>query len=424
MDEIAVTITSVGILVFLAHLFTGVFQQTRLPDVLLLIIIGLFLGPVFGLVTPAHFGAVGSVFTTVTLIVLLFEEGSGISLDVLWKAMRGTSSLTLVSFLVTMAAVGTVAMALTEMDPIVCYMLGAIVGSTSPAVVVPLVRQLDMQESSRTILFLESAVSDVFSIVVALALVELYKLGQLRLGLMVGHILSSFVLASLLGIGSGYLWSILLNKVRTLKNAIFTTPAFVFVVFGIAEILGYSGYIAALAFGVTLGNIGTFKILPWRRYIPHDPITFNEIEKVFFSEVAFLLKTFFFVYVGLSVQLTDLWVISLGFLLTVTIFALRIPVVRLSVQKSTPVADASLMAAMTPKGLAAVVLAAIPLHEGIEGGELIQNLAYAVVLFSIVLTALLVFLLERTTLAKVYGWFFAGFGAQVATPPSRPASAS
>src|SRR4030042_2054551 len=58
-----------------------------------------------------------------------------------------------------------------------------------------------------------------------------------------------------IGFLSGFLWSILLNKFRTIQNSIFTTPAFVFVVFGIAESMGYSGYIAALAFGITLGNI-------------------------------------------------------------------------------------------------------------------------------------------------------------------------
>lgn len=416
MDEVAVSITSVGILVFLAHLFTGIFRQTKLPDVLLLIIIGLVIGPGLGLVTPEHFGAVGPIFTTVTLIVLLFEEGSGIPLPTLRKAVLGTSSLSLMSFLVTMFAIAGVALYVTDLTPILALMLGAIVGSTSPAVVVPLVKQLDMQDKSRTILFLESAVSDVFSIVVALAFLELYRLGEIRVGLMARHILASFLMASTLGVGSGLLWSVLLNKIRTLHNAIFTTPAFVFVIFGVAEFFGFSGYIAALAFGITLGNVRSFQLSVWKRFLPQDTITLNETEKIFFSEVAFLLKTFFFVYVGLSERLTDPWVVSIGFLLTVVIFLIRIPVVRLSVARETRVSDASLMAAIAPKGLATVVLASIPLQQGLPDGELIQDLAYAVVLFSIVFTALLVFLLERTTLAKAYGRLFAGFGQKAASP--------
>ena len=47
----------------------------------------------------------------------------------------------------------------------------------------------------------------------------------------------------------------------------------------------------------------------------------------------------------------------------------------------------------------------------IPGGELIQNVSYAVVLFSIIVTAALIFLLEKTRLSKFYEWLFAGFGS-------------
>ncbi len=416
--DVALAITAIGLLVFLAHLFTAVFEHTRLPDVLWLILIGLLLGPVLGLVQPEHFGAVGPVFTTITLIILLFEEGIGLSLSVLRQAVRGTLALTLASFAVTTAAVGACALALTGLDPVAAFMLGAIVGSTSPTVVIPLVRQLDIQDESRTILFLESAVSDVLSIVVTIALVELYKLGELRVGLVIGAILSSFVLASILGVASGFFWSMLLHKVRNLQHAVFTTPAFLFVVFGLTEQLGFSGYIAALAFGITLGNIQSVELPRLKQLTPLVPLAFNETERVFFAEVAFLLKTFFFVYVGLSVRLTDVLVVSIAGALTLAIYLLRLPVVRSSVQRATPAADASLMAAMAPKGLAAVVLSAIPLQAGVPGGELMRDVTYAVVLFSILLTALLVFLIERTAVGKAYGRVFAGFGG----PP--PASAA
>ncbi len=411
--DIAFIISAVGILVFLAHFFSELFSHTRVPDVLLLILIGLIIGPGLGLVSEADFGAVGAVLTTITLVILLFEEGTRLSLHALVKAARGTAPLSLVSFFVSMGTVGLAILYLTDLGPTLSFMLGAIVGSTSPAVVVPLVRQLSMKNDSRNILFLESAVSDVFSIVVALGIVEVYSLGELRFGLMLGHMISSFALASALGFGSGLAWSIFLNKIRTLKNAMFTTPAFVFVVFGVAESVGFSGYIAALVFGITLGNIKGLDLEVLRRYVPHEPITLNQSERIFISEVAFLLKTFFFLYVGLSVHLADLWSLSMGLLLAGLMFLIRIPVVRLSIPKTIPVSDASIMAVMTPKGLAAVVLAGIPLQQGIAGADVIQHVAYGVVLFSIVLTALLVFLLERTPLARLYGWMFTGFAETV-----------
>jgi hypothetical protein len=62
-------------------------------------------------------------------------------------------------------------------------------------------------------------------------------------------------------------------------------------------------------------------------------------------------------------------------------------------------------------------LASIPLREGIVGGDLIQNVTYAVVLSSIVLTSLLTFLLTGTRLSRVYEWMFRGFGV-----PPKPAA--
>jgi len=409
--DVALTIVVLGILVFLAHLLTILFNRTKIPDVIFLVVIGLCLGPLLGAVTPEKFGVVGPVFTAVTLVIILFEAGLMIHLDVLRRALLRTTLLTILSFIVTTLAVGGMTLALTDLSPALSFMLGAMVGSTSPAVIVPLVRQIKMREESQATLYLESAISDALSIIVVFAFLEAIKFGELRIHIVAGHVIASFLIAILFGVIFAFAWSLLLNRIRNLKNAIFTTPAFVFIVFGVVELLGYSGYVAALAFGIALGNIGLLNVLRMKRFVSLKPIALDDTEKIFFSEVVFLLKTFFFVYVGLSMELTNSWFFYVAAVMTIAIFVLRIPVVRLSLSKSTPASDASLIAVMIPKGLAAAVLASIPLREGIAEGELIQNVTYAVVLFSIVLTSLLTFLLTGTRISKLYGWMFRDFGS-------------
>ena len=73
-----------------------------------------------------------------------------------------------------------------------------------------------------------------------------------------------------------------------------------------------------------------------------------------------------------------------------------------------PVTDISLAAVMVPKGLAAVVLATLPLQQQVVGGELIKDITYGVVLSSIVLTSFLVLLIEKTKMADLYGWLLSG----------------
>lgn len=404
MEGVAQAIAFVGILVFLAHLFTGIFSRTRIPDVILLIIIGICVGPLLGLATPSVFGAVGPVFTTVTLIIILFESGIALKLNMLRSALGGAMILAPVSFFSTMAIVAGLSIWLVDLEILPAFILGAIVGSTSETVVIPLVKQLKIKEETQTLLSVESSVNDVLSIVITIALVEAYTMGRFEIATVTGNLLAAFIVALVFGVAGALIWSVLLNRIHAIKNAMFTTPAFVFVLFGIVESMGFSGAIAALAFGVTIGNIESIRFPFFKTLTVREPVGLNETEKIFFSEVAFLLKTFFFVYLGISLELISNELIIIGLILTAVAFALRMPAVRFSIRSKMASKDISVMAVMVPKGLAAVVLASIPLQQEVVGGELIKNITYGVVLFSIVFTAFAVVFLEKTPLPKLYAW--------------------
>lgn len=413
MQEIAPVIALVGTIVFLAHLFTGVFSRTRIPDVLFLIIIGICLGPVLGLVSPSQFGGVGPVFATITLIIILFECGVNLKLSTLRSALGGAIKLSTLSFFLTTAIVAGFTFWLTDLGLIPAFVLGAIVGSTSEAIVIPLARQLKMREESQTILSLESSVSAVLSIIITIALIETYEMGEFHLTSVTGSLLASFFVAIFFGVIGACTWSILLHRIHAVRNTMFTTPAFVFVIYGIVEILGFNGAIAALAFGITVGNIAPIHSLVFGNDKGKQYAGLTKMERIFFAEVAFLLKTFFFVYLGISLELISPWLVSLALMLTIVAFVLRILAVKVSVNNSIPAKDASIMAIMIPKGLTAVVLASIPLQQGMPGGELIKNLTYGVVLLSIVTTSILVLLLAKTRLSHYYGSMLAHRGPEL-----------
>ena len=407
MQDIAPVIVFVGVLVFLAHIFTAIFSRTRVPDVLLLIIIGICVGPVLGLASPEHFGTVGPVLITVTLIIILFESGTALELMSLRSAVGGAMALATVTFFISMGAVAGLVLWLTDLELIPAFILGAIVGSISEAIVIPLVKQLRMRKDSQTMLSLESSVNDVLSIVITIALVQAYlDKGEFQWAKVTGDLIASFLVAVVFGAAGALIWSRLLNRIHAIKNAMFTTAAFVFIIFGVAEILNFSGAIAALAFGITIGNVESIRFYIFRRPQATEVEGLNPSEKAFFSEVAFLLKTFFFVYLGISLELISGWLIQLALILTAVIFLLRIPAVKVTVRKSIPARDASIVAIMVPKGLAAAVLAIIPLQAGVAGGELIKNVTYGVVLSSIVFTSIMLLLLEKTGLSALYIWFY------------------
>jgi cell volume regulation protein A len=426
MMNSALVIAFIGALIFGAHLFVGMFSRTRVPDVLLLIVIGLILGPVSHLVSPVQFGIVGPVFSTVTLVFILFESGTELHIGTLRSAFFGALILSVLNFAVTAAVVAAAAWKLAHLSPMISLMLGAMLGGTSPAIVIPMSAQLKMGKDSAAILFLESAVSDVLSIIIALAILDGHRLGTFHWSSVAGSLVASFLIAAALGALGAIFWSNLLSRMRTLQNDMFTTAAFVFLIFGITEMLGYSGVIAALVFGIGLGNVAWHGALLSRKFPSLAPVGLNEREKTFFAEIVFLLKTFFFVYIGLSIQFKNLWWITFGLTVALLIFIFRIPVVRFGVPKSIPRPDASRMAAMAPKGLAAAVLASLPLQQGVPGGDLIQNSTYAVVLFSVILTSLLIFLQDKTFVGRFYQFIFKGFAPDESlTPlPLTPATAN
>jgi cell volume regulation protein A len=60
---------------------------------------------------------------------------------------------------------------------------------------------------------------------------------------------------------------------------------------------------------------------------------------------------------------------------------------------------------MVPRGLTAIILATIPFQQGLVGGDIIKILTYGVVLFSIILTSVMIFLVDKTGLSKMINSF-------------------
>lgn len=94
-------ILAVGLLIFAAHALSFVFKKTLIPDVLILIIFGIVIGPVLHLVSSSDFGKIGQVITTIALVVILFESGCSLNFRVLMNSFKTSGFLTLASFIVT-----------------------------------------------------------------------------------------------------------------------------------------------------------------------------------------------------------------------------------------------------------------------------------------------------------------------------------
>ena len=396
----------IGFLIFLGHYLAQVFDRTKVPDVVGLLLVGMLLGPVFHLIDPAAFGRGGRVFSNLVLVFILFESGLEVRFEQLRLALRGTIGLTSLNFVVTTLVVAVMGHLFAGLDVLSAIILGTILGGTSSAVVTTLVRKVNILEQTSTTLVMESALSDVFTLAIPIALISFYTGSSFNLITLFSQIISSLIVALLAGVGGGYLWSALQNQVPMVLKTRFSTPAFVFILYGLVEMLNFSGPIAVLFFSITLANITLLRPRVLRNYFPTHHVELTATEKDFFAEIVFLLRTFFFVFVGMSIVLDNGYLIALGVGMAAVLFLVRIPVVRATAGRHTPGFDMAIMSIMIPKGLGAAVLATLPAQRGIPSGPAIQTLTFSVIMATTVLCTVLFFLVERRRILGFYALFF------------------
>jgi len=392
-----IIIIGLSILFFLGHALNWVFIKTKIPDLLILIIIGFILGPtVTSLIQPeTHLGEAGKVLSIITLIIILYEGGLHLSFKDLMESSLSALILSLLSFF-SITALTTLVL-LPVMPPLLATLIGVGIGSTSSAIVIPMVKPLSIKKNTKTVLSLESAFTDVLTIVIFLGLLE-YLTSESSSGGKFFLSLSSTPIISIgIGVLSGIIWAFL-RKTTEISKLPFAGEAGALLTYGVLEFLSLNGAIGVLSLGFTLANIN---LLPagLKAILEEKPISSNELSIL--SAVTFLLRTFFFLYLGLLIQINSFTSFLWALVLTVLIFATRYLSIRI-VFKSNECSklDAITATAMGPRGLACAVLATLPLQRGIEQGEWIQNLIFAIIPLSILVTSILVSIAEKEWFKK------------------------
>ncbi len=388
--DLAVVLAAVGLIIIIGYLAEIFFIKTNIPDVIVLILLGVLIGPVLHLIHANDVAIAANFFTTFALLFILFEGGLHIRISDLMRSMYGATVITIVNFILTIIVVSTIAL-LFGWELLYAILLGVILGGTSSAIVVPVVTKLKMSTNNSLILILESAFTDVLTIVIGLTLINIIDLGNVSLSIVLNSLLGNFAIAIFVGGLSGFLWILLLERFASLTKSYILSIGVLLMVYGITEFAHANGAIAGLTFGIVMGNAR--KILSLT-HLADDTLTSSA--KLFFSQISFFVKTFFFVYIGLLFNFADTGSMILAGAITAAVFLIRPISVKLSYKKTdTPSADEQVMQAMVPKGLAAAVLAQVPLRAGIPGAEKFLTPVFAVIFFTILTTTLLVFLASK-----------------------------
>ena len=390
-EAILLALAGIVVLGFLGQML---FRATRFSDVLILIGFGMVLGPGLRLFDVSDLVGLAPVIGTFALLVILFDGGLDLrAADLVQGLPRGTL-LAVAGFVFTVAFVAAATAFLLNLDLMRGILLGCILGGSSSIAVMPIVRQLPVSERTRAVLGLESAVTDVFCVVGALTVAGIIAARESPdLQQIGGNVIGAFALAIIIGLAAGIFWLKFLDLGITRGASYVLTLAFVLVVHVGTTAIGGSGPVAALLIGVVLGNHSIV-----RKYLNLGAETFQKDLRAFQTEAAFVTRAFFFVYLGLIMDVSALTlpVIASGVVLVGAIALARGVAVWLVASRSElSRAERSVWWVMMPRGLAAAVLAAVPsLTFGISGTGTFVAYATLVILLTNLVSSLAGFVVQ------------------------------
>lgn len=389
MNAVALFLVSIASIFLIGAIGEVIFQRTNVPDVIWLILAGILLGPVTGLVTKQQLNTIAPYFAALTLVVVLFEGGSALKLSELSRAAPRSSLLALLNFLFAAAVMAVISMLAAligwlpeEWTWTHGWMLGAILGGTSSIIIMPAMAQAKVEPKVANLLNLESALTDAFCVVGTVALIDVMLKGAGGAAGPVVALLKSFGIGLAIGGVAGLVWMLFLRFLHSNEHAYPVTLAALLFLYVLIDYLGGSAALGILTVAVILGNapkLGTKIGLK-------DEVELDTSVRGFHRQLAFMIKSFFFVFIG-AMLAGPVSLLFLGLLLGLLLFAARLPATRLATLASDLSPDQKKLATVAmPRGMAAGVLATLPVSAGVPGTE-----ALPVVVFACVFTTILVF---------------------------------
>lgn len=378
-----------GFVIYAGVVGSWVYEKRRIPDVLILIVIGLIMGPILKLVPAGALSPWMPYVGSIALSLILFEGGLDLDFDHIVTRIASAFLMATGSFFLSLAFIAFIYRWFTGDPWSECLLVGSVLGCVSSAVILPVSQRLRAPVEVKTTINLDSAISDMWGVIVALVILRVTG-DYFDPGQAVNAVIGSFTTA-VVGAGVfGMVWLWALERLKESPFAYMMTLAAVFVVYGLTELVHGSGPIAALTFGLVLTNAKEIAALFGRKY----KFTLDDTIRRFNTEVTFFARTFYFVYLGLVVTIGsfDLRFFGLAVGVLGAIVVCRALIVRLSssiVPTERPFELAYL--AMVPRGLTSAVLAGLVYAAGRPSGGVILELTFAVILATNILMTWLVY---------------------------------
>jgi cell volume regulation protein A len=339
---------TIAALLVLAYVANRLSRLTRVPDLVVLLLIGVTLGPVLHWVRPATFQGAIDVLGTLALILILFAGGVELRLRQAARYAPAALLLMILSYGSSLGFIALMGRALLHLQWSDCVLLGAALGCTSGTIVIPALEQISTPTPVKISLTLESTLGEVIAVLLIGSMLSTGVSQSLLVGV-AADFSHHMAYAILLGVVAGAIWSRLWPLIASHPNANILNLGVVFGVYALTRFIGGSGLLAILVFGVTLANL------------PRTPHMTRQGVRLlaFHTELSFLVRSFFFVLLGIVAEFVSRqYIVPIMGILAALLLArfLAMQGSRWAVRDVTR-SETELLFWMLPRGLVTAVLA-------------------------------------------------------------------
>ena len=312
MASAAAVFLGIAALTFAGFLAGRFFERTRFPDIPILLGLGLLVGPVNRWLVERGTGSdtlaraldlgglqqVAPFIVGLALVVLLFDSGMELDFRSVKRSMGPAAVHTLPIFLLTVLGVMVVAHVVFGMPILIAGMLGVALVNVDQTVSAGILPHLRISDDLRSTYVMEMALYDIVAIPVLVALIEASGGGASLTGGLPGF--AALVSVSLaMGFVGGLAWIYALRGLAGHPHSYMLTFAMTLVAYAASELLGGSGALSILLFGLLVGNRAwILKRFGHLRQVDHE----HEKVQAFHDEIAFFVRTLYFLFLGASVS--------------------------------------------------------------------------------------------------------------------------